>query len=120
MSDGILLLLRIGLVLFVGIVCWWGGVFSCFGFFFVDQNAQSKLVGKYYVKSFVKTIFAIMSMKVCLHYMYLVCFQSGGGGEMAAVVVEAVTLHCLKIYQERKAALVGKIHVYCLSLLPFE
>ena len=51
---------------------------------------------------------------MCLHYMYLVCFQSGGGGETAAAVTEAVTLCHPKIYQERKVALVGKIHVYLL------
>ena len=38
---------------------------------------------------------------------------------MVAAAVEAVTLHHLKIYWERKVVLVGKIHVYCLSLLPF-
>ena len=34
-----------------------------FWFLFVDWNAQSKLVGEYYVKSFMKTIFAIMCIK---------------------------------------------------------
>ena len=34
-----------------------------FWFLFVDQNAQSRLAGKYYVKSFMKTIFAIMCIK---------------------------------------------------------
>ena len=34
-----------------------------FWFLFVDWNAQLRLVGEYYVKSFVKTIFAIMCIK---------------------------------------------------------
>ena len=68
-----------------------------------------------------KTIFAIKCIKVCLHYMYLVCFQSGGGsGEKMAAEVEVAALRHPKINRERKVALVGKIHVYSLSLLPFE
>ena len=34
-----------------------------FWFLFVDQNAQLRLAGEYYVKSFMKTIFAIMCIK---------------------------------------------------------
>ena len=34
-----------------------------FLFLFVDQNAQSKLAGEYYMKSFVTTICAIMCIK---------------------------------------------------------
>ena len=74
------------------------------------------------MKSFVKTIFAIKCIKVCLHYMYMVWFQSGGGGEMAVVAAEAAqvaTLHHPKIYRERKEALVGKIHVYQFEFVAF-
>ena len=53
--------------------------------------------------------------------MYLVCFQSGGGGGGGGVaVVAAAPVHCLEIHWARKVALVGKIHMYSLSLLPFE
>ena len=62
-------------------------------FCFVDRNAQLKSAGEYYVKLFMKTICAIMCIKVCLHYMYLVCFQSGGGGEEGGVAV-AAAVHC--------------------------
>ena len=34
-----------------------------FWFLFVDWNAQARLAGEYYVKSFMKTIFAIMCIK---------------------------------------------------------
>ena len=63
MSEGILLLLRIGLVLF----CWncvlmvW--CYFMFWFLFVYQNVQLRLAGEYYMKSFMKTIFAIMCIK---------------------------------------------------------
>ena len=90
-------------------------------FLFVDRKVQLKLVGECYVKSFVKTIFAIKCIKVCLHYMHMVCFQSGGGeGEKMVAEAEVATSHLPKIYRERKVVLVGKIHVYSLSLLPFE
>ena len=47
--------------------------------------------------------------------MYLVSFQSGGGGgEMAAVVAEAVTLHCLKIHGSWVMEVVSKTLFFCV------
>ena len=72
-----------------------------FWFLFVDQNAQLRLAGEYYVKSFMKTIFAIMCIKgvFALHVFGLFCSQDDGGGggtveeeESVAVVVAAITL----------------------------
>ena len=51
--------------------------------------------------------------------MFLVCFQSGGGGGAAAVAVAVAICHP-QIHQAREVVLVGKIHMYSLSLLPFE
>ena len=55
--------------------------------------------------------------------MYLVCFavrMRGEEGEEEGVVVAVAAIHCKEVYQAREVVLVGKIHVYSLSLLPFE
>ena len=45
--------------------------------------------------------------------------QSGGGREQGAVAAE-VAVHSQKKYRVGEVVLVGKIHVYSLSLLPLE
>ena len=54
-----------------------------FCFLFVDLNAPLKLAGEYYVKSFVKTICAIMCIKgvFALHVFGLFCSQDEGEKE---------------------------------------
>ena len=69
--------LRVGLVLFVGIVCLWCGVILHFWFLFVDQNVQLKLVGEYnhLEKLTYDLLLCVCFMvMVCFHYVFFVCF----------------------------------------------
>ena len=56
---------------------------------------------------------------VYFHDVFFVCFQSGGGRreQGVAAAVEAAICDQEK-YRAGEVALVGKIHVYSLSLLP--
>ena len=59
---------------------------------------------------------------VCITCIWIV-LQSGWGGEEGeeeGTVVAAVAIHCKEVYQAREVALVVKMHIYSLSLLPFE
>ena len=50
--------------------------------------------------------------------MYSLYFQSGGGRREQGAA--AVAVHGQEKHRVGEVALVGKIHVYSLSLLPFE
>ena len=80
---------------------------------FVDWNIQSRLVGEYYVKSFVKTIFLLCVIIKGVFSLYVFGLFSvrrrRGGGHMLPINP-----------QGKEVVLVSKIHMYSLSSLPFE
>ena len=91
MSDGIFIVVKN----WISVICWncvlmvW--CYFMFWFLFVDWDAQLRLAGEYYVKSFMKTIFAIMCIKGVFALYVFGLFSvrrrrrrrgsSGGGGD---------------------------------------